>query len=85
MLIKYTATTIDSPQNGMPSGIHCPLSHTRRAGPNSSKPRSHVYDATVPLSSASSEKITLLCAGEPGKLHDFAEKWLHTKKWEKEK
>lgn len=56
----------------MPSGIHCPLSQTRRAGPNSSNPRSHVYEATVPLSSASSENITLLCAGEPGKLHDCA-------------
>lgn len=72
----------NSPQNGMPSGIHCPLSHTRRAGPNSSKPRSHVYDATVPLSSASSEKITLLCAGEPGKLHDCAEIG-EKKKWKK--
>lgn len=60
------------PQKGMPSGVHWPLSQTRRAGPNSSKPRSHVYDAIVPLSIESSENSTWLCAGEPGKLHDCA-------------
>lgn len=48
------------PQNGIPSGVHCPLSQTRRAGPNSSNPRSHVYVAIVPLSSESSENSTLL-------------------------
>lgn len=58
------------PQNGIPSGIQFPLSHTRRDGPSSSKPRSHEYDATVPFCSDSSENIMLLCAGEPGKLHD---------------
>lgn len=61
---------VDLPQNGIPSGVHWPLSHTRRAGPSSSKPRSHEYDATVPLSSVVSENMTELCAGEPGKLHD---------------
>lgn len=59
----------------MPSGVHRPLSQTRRDGPNSSKPRSHVYDAIVPLSIESSENSTWLCAGEPGKLHDCAAKW----------
>lgn len=58
----------------MPSGVHRPLSQTRRDGPNSSKPRSHVYDAIVPLSIESSENSTWLCAGEPGKLHDCAAK-----------
>lgn len=60
------------PQNGIPSGDHCPLSQTRRAGPNSSNPRSHVYVAIVPLSSDSSENSTVLWAGEPGKLHGCA-------------
>lgn len=59
------------PQNGIPSGIQMPLSQTRRAGPNNSNPRSHVYDATVPLCNVSSENTMELCAGEPGKLHDF--------------
>lgn len=62
------------PQNGIPSGVHCPLSHKRRAGPNNSKPRSHVYVAIVPLSIESFENSTLLWAGEPGKLHDWAAK-----------
>lgn len=60
------------PQNGMPSGVHCPLSQTRRDGPSSSKPRSHVYVAIVPLSIESSENSTVLWAGEPGKLHECA-------------
>ena len=38
----------DLPQNGIPSGVQLPWSHTRRAGPRSSKPRSHVYDAIAP-------------------------------------
>lgn len=62
------------PQNGIPSGDHCPLSQTRLAGPNSSNPRSHVYVAIVPLSSESSENSTVLWAGEPGKLHVCATK-----------
>lgn len=61
-----------SPQNGIPSGVHCPLSHTRRAGPSSSNPRSHVYVAIVPLSNDSSVNSTVLWAGDPGKLHDCA-------------
>lgn len=62
-----------SPQNGMPSGIQLPLSQTLRAGPRSSKPRSQEYEAIAPLLNASSENVTELCAGDPGKLHDCAE------------
>lgn len=61
------------PQNGMPSGSHAPLSHTRREGPSNSKPRSHEYEATVPFISVSSVNVTVLCAGAPGKLHFCAE------------
>lgn len=60
-----------SPQNGMPSGVQLPLSQTLRAGPSSSKPRSHEYEATAWLLSVSSENVTVLWAGEPGKLHFF--------------
>jgi hypothetical protein len=56
----------------MPSGVQLPLSQARRAGPSSSKPRSHEYEATAPLLSDSSENVTVLWAGEPGKLHFFA-------------
>lgn len=56
----------------MPSGIQLPLSHTRRAGPRSSNPRSQEYDAIAPLLNVSSENVIVLCAGEPGKLHDCA-------------
>lgn len=59
------------PQNGIPSGTHTPLSQTLRDGPSSSKPRSHEYDATAPFPSDSSENVTELCAGEPGKLQDW--------------
>lgn len=69
----------------MPSGVHRPLSQTRRDGPSSSKPRSHVYDAIVPLSIESSENSTWLCAGEPGKLHDCAAKCEETEKKRAEK
>lgn len=62
---------INLPQNGMPSGVQLPLSQTRRAGPSSSKPRSHEYEATAPLINVSSENVTVLCAGDPGKLHFF--------------
>lgn len=57
------------PQNGMPSGVQLPLSQTLRAGPRSSKPRSQEYEATAPFTNVSSENVTALCAGEPGKLH----------------
>lgn len=57
------------PQNGIPSGDQFPFSHTRLAGPSSSKPRSHEYAATAPLPRDSSENVTELCAGDPGKLH----------------
>lgn len=60
------------PQNGIPSGAHWPVSHVRRAGPSNSKPRSHVYVATVPSPRLSLENVTELWAGEPGKLHDCA-------------
>ena len=60
---------VNLPQNGMPSGVQLPLSQTLRAGPRSSKPRSQEYDATAPFASVSSENVTALCAGEPGKLH----------------
>lgn len=63
-----------SPQNGMPSGVQTPLSHTLRDGPSSSKPLSHVYDATAPLFKLLSENVTVECAGDPGKLHFCAEK-----------
>lgn len=53
----------------MPSGSQTPLSHTRLDGPSSSKPRSHEYDATVPLTKLSFVKTTTLWAGDPGKLH----------------
>lgn len=69
--IHFIKRMFDLPQNGIPSGAHWPLSQTLRAGPSSSKPRSHEYDATVPLSSDVSENVTVLCAGEPGKLHDW--------------
>lgn len=42
------------PQNGIPSGIHWPLSQTRRVGPSNSNPRSHEYDATAPFDRLSS-------------------------------
>lgn len=57
------------PQKGMPSGTQFPFSQTRREGPSSSKPRSHVYDATAPLLRVLSENVTVECAGDPGKLH----------------
>lgn len=68
---KYVLNEINLPQKGIPSGTQIPLSQTRRAGPNNSKPRSHEYDATAPFPSDSSENVTELCAGEPGKLHDW--------------
>lgn len=58
------------PQNGIPSGTQTPWSQTRRDGPSSSKPRSHEYEATALFPSDSSENVTKLCAGAPGKLHD---------------
>lgn len=59
------------PQKGMPSGAQVPWSQTRRAGPNSSKPLSQVYEATAPFPKFSSEKVTRPWAGDPGKLHDW--------------
>lgn len=53
----------------MPSGVQLPFSQTLRAGPSSSNPRSHVYEAIAALPKVSSENVTVLCAGEPGKLH----------------
>lgn len=58
----------------MPSGSQLPLSHTRLDGPSSSKPRSHEYDATVPLTKLSLVNTTTLWAGDPGKLHDLSAK-----------
>lgn len=67
--IKTHTCILYSPQNGTPSGTQAPWSHTLRDGPSNSKPRSHEYCATAPLSSVSSVKVTVLCAGAPGKLH----------------
>lgn len=57
----------------MPSGTQAPLSHTLLAGPNNSKPLSQEYDATVPSVKFACENTTVLCAGEPGKLHNGSE------------
>ena len=59
------------PQNGIPWGDHVPFSpHTRRAGPRSSKPRSHVYSAIAPVETVweapGSVNCTVLWAGAPG-------------------
>lgn len=62
-----------SPQNGIPSGAQLPLSHTLLDGPKSSNPLSHAYVATAPFPNDSSVNVTVLWAGEPGKLHDCAE------------
>lgn len=57
------------PQNGIPSGDHTPFSQTLREGPNNSKPLSQEYEAIVPSVKFALENTTVLCAGEPGKLH----------------
>lgn len=58
----------------MPSGTQLPFSQTLLAGPKSSNPRSHVYEATAPLLRLLSENVTVECAGDPGKLHFCAAK-----------
>lgn len=67
---KRNACAKNLPQNGTPSGIHCPdLSQTLRFGPKSSNPRSQLYVATVPTVNVSFEKKTDECAGAPGNRH----------------
>lgn len=68
-MVFLISQKINSPQNGMPSGSHCPLSHTLLDGPSNSKPLSHVYVATDPCESVSSVNDTDECAGAPGNRH----------------
>ena len=64
-----------SPQKGIPEGIQVPFSaQIFNAGPNSSNPLSHEYVALVPDSSSSVLKVTVECAGAPGKPHPHAER-----------